>query len=487
MPAFDPRTDELVFPLHLPVPPRRELRHRAWRVLRSTARHFLPLAVARARGEDLDEKAWAHPLRLTFEDLGGTYMKFGQMIGSSPGVFGDDVSAEFRSCLDTGPAVPFADVRRQVEIELGRPLEATFAVFGEVPMAAASIAVVHEARLHNGTRVAVKVLRPGIETSVACDLGLIGPLIEILARQIGAGFSGTLLQLVDGFREQVAEELDLRNELRAQRAYQRLLAAVDLDRIVVPDPHPEASGRTILTMDYLDGVPIDDLAAIASMGHDPVPLVDQMVRANFMTVLRNGIFHGDVHAGNLMLLRDGRLALIDWGILGRLDPTSWGMFRSMIEGALGREGAWERVADYMLQIYGNVFKAQLGMDEADLRDFMRATVEPMLTRPFGEVSLAEFMSAPQKELARSQGLETGGRGLVALWRKWRKMRSVNADMLDTGGLGSAGDRGMFLLTKQMMYFERYGKMFLGDMAILEDRDFFTAVLDADPIDPAEVA
>lgn len=455
--------------------------------MRSVARHFGPLVWARARGREVDDKAWARPLRLTFEDLGGTYMKFGQMIGSSPGVFGDAVSAEFRSCLDTGPPVPFPEVRRQIETELGRPLESAYAEFSENPMAAASIAVVHEGRLHDGTRVAVKVLRPGIEGEVACDLGLIGPLIEILARQIGAAFSGTLLQLVDGFREQVAEELDLRNELRAQRAYQRLLAAVELDMLVVPDPHPEVSGRTVLTMDWLDGVPIDDLAAIGDMGHDPAPLVDQFVRANFMTVLRNGIFHGDVHAGNLMLLRDGRLALIDWGILGRLDPTSWGLFRAMIEGALGREGAWERVAEHMILIYGNVFQAQLGMDEDYLREFLKSAIEPLLTRPFAEVSLAEFLNAPQQEVARAQGLDPERGGALALFRKWRKIRSVTTDMLDTGGLGSDADRGMFLLTKQMMYFERYGKMFLGDIPILNDREFFEAALDATPIDPADVA
>ena len=139
-------------------------------------------------------------------------MKFGQIIASSPGMFGDDVADEFRACLDTGPPVPFPDVRQRVEEDLGLSLRDAFAEFEPEPIGTASIAVVHRARLLDGRTVAVKVLRPEIEHVVATDLDLMQPLLEILVRQTGDQMAGSTLQLLDGFRVQIGEEMDLRNE-----------------------------------------------------------------------------------------------------------------------------------------------------------------------------------------------------------------------------------------------------------------------------------
>src|SRR5205823_2675846 len=177
--------------------------------------------------------------------------------------------------------------------------------FDEIPIGRASIAVVHRATLRDGRTAAVKVLRPGIEDVVATDLRLMEPLLDFLSRQVGVAEAGQLVRMMDGFRQQVAEELDL----------------------------------------------------------------------------RNGVFHGDVHAGNLMLLRDGRIAALDWGIVGQLDPDTHRFFRRIIEAALGDESAWDEVAARLLRVYGPALGA-LGLDEAEMARFVRGVMEPMLTRPF---------------------------------------------------------------------------------------------------------
>ncbi len=167
-----------IYPRPLPEPSALALLRRSSTITRVVGRRFAPVALRQVRTirqGALPGIQVARPLRRSFEDLGGTFMKFGQIIASSPGMFGDDVAEEFRACLDTGPEVPFPEVRQRVEEDLGRPLDVVFAEFGRDPIGTASIAVVHRARLHDGTLVAVKVLRPNIEQVVATDLDLMQP------------------------------------------------------------------------------------------------------------------------------------------------------------------------------------------------------------------------------------------------------------------------------------------------------------------------
>lgn len=295
------------------------------------------LAAARALGRALpviarpgraDVPAIACALRTACEDMGATYVKFGQFVGSTPDIVGDAVAEEFRTCLDTGPAVPFERVRAIVEAELGRRIEDAFARFDERPFAAASIAVVHRAQLHDGTSVAVKVLRPGMESIVSADLALISAPVRFLARQ-GSDSALLVLSYLAGLREQVAEELDLRNEARSMDYFRRLFAELDLSLLAVPLVYHEISSRRVLTMQFLDGAAIDDLACIEEFGLDPKPLIRQLMQAWMLTAMYEGTFHADIHAGNLLLLRDGRLGMLDWGIVARLDPDTHGVVRSL--------------------------------------------------------------------------------------------------------------------------------------------------------------
>lgn len=472
----------LPVPIDLPNLDNTQLRRRAIQTARVIARNFAPLFTKKLLRQELPDKAGVRPLRRSFEELGATYVKFGQLLSSSPGVFGDVVANEFRTCLDAGPPVPLWKICKIVERELGRPLNEIFLKFSPEPIAAASIAVVHKAVLTDGRQVAVKVLRPGIETTVAADLDLMEPIFTLLARQIGVGLAGPLLQLLEGFREQVAEEMDFRNEMRTMLHHRHMMQKVHLPYVVIPEPFEEFSGRRVLTMEFLDGVPIDDLRGIEQFGVDPRPIVEDVVKAWFMTTIRNGTFHGDVHAGNLMLLRDGRMGVLDWGIVGRLSPDAHQFMRWVIEAALGDESAWQKIANHLRTIYGAGVVESLGLTESEMTDLIRQQIEPLLTQPFGQVSLATMFMGPQDKLGEAHAARISRQSPVNAIRKWREMRKIRKVALDHGGVGSDFDRGTFLIGKQLLYFERYGKMFLSDISLLADEEFFRDLLEQEPIE-----
>jgi predicted unusual protein kinase regulating ubiquinone biosynthesis (AarF/ABC1/UbiB family) len=465
----------------LPDPTRRQLLHRGAEIARAGTRRLAPLLARQAlhlrRSRSLLPPAVvARPFRLLCEDLGGTFMKFGQLVASSPGLFTEPVAAEFRAVLDTGPPVPFEAVRARIEADLGMRLEDAFAELDRDPIGGASIAVVYRGRRHDGREVAVKVLRPGIDLLVAADLDLMQPLAEVIARETGEQIAGSILQLLDGLRQQLGEELDLRNEARALDHFRLLAMEVGFGRIVVPQPHHDLSGENVLTMELLHGVPIDDLAHASLMGVDPAPLVEEVVRAFFTTTVRWGAFHGDLHAGNMLLLDDGRLGVIDWGIVGRLDPGTHRFFVRLLEALLGDETAWPEITAHLTRTYGQAIQVGLALSDEELTAFIRSLVESALTRPFGEVSLADLIEAPLIQAAKARGAQAQERSLRKVVMRLRSNRRMRRIAEGSGGIMSDFTRGTFLLTKQLMYFERYGKLFLADRPILADRELLVSLV-----------
>jgi predicted unusual protein kinase regulating ubiquinone biosynthesis (AarF/ABC1/UbiB family) len=460
-----------------------EFADRAAQVAAVVARRLGPAIARRASGREVTRAQIARPLRRAFEDLGGTFMKYGQVIASSASLFGEEMAAEFRSCLDTGPVVRFDRVRAQIERAVGGPVETVFARLEREPIGQASLAVVHRGTLHDGREVAVKVLRPGIESRVATDLALMRIVFNQLGGQLGPKAVGPLSELLDGLRGQLCEELNLGNEARVMQYFRRLPERSRLPLIAVPEPHLELSDRRVLVMEFLDGVPVDDLTRVEELGYDPAPLVEQVVQSWFMTALRGGVFHGDVHAGNIMLLRDGRLGVIDWGIVGRLTPETHDMFRNLVAGALGDDEAWNVVAKHFVAQWGPIAQQRLGVDDAWIASLFRDQVGQVLTRPFGEISLSELLMAPQKEIARKRAEKRAadGHGPAPSNRRQR-MRAMRRE----GGDAELPpiDRGMMLLGKQLAYFERYGRLYMRDISLLHDAEFFSAVLAAGPLDDA---
>src|SRR5439155_5638109 len=234
----------------------------------------------------------------------------------------------------------------------------------------------------------------------------------------------------------------------------------------------EWSGRRVLTMALLDAVPIDDVGAIEAMGHDPAPLLEQVLKAWFLTTLRHGVFHGDIHAGNLLLCRDGRLGIVDWGIVGRLDEGSYRVFRRALQACLGDESAWEEMPSLFRELTGMSFLQDgLGMSKEEAGRAVRANLEPILTGPLGQLDLTVLFAPPPQ--ANGQ---PGNGHKPSRTQRWRRMRRAHRMAIDSGQLEHQVNRSGFLLSKQLIYLERYGKMYIPDVALLGDREYVELLL-----------
>ncbi|MCB1260265.1 MAG: AarF/ABC1/UbiB kinase family protein [Acidimicrobiales bacterium] len=446
-------------PYHLRAPSGAHLRRRTAQTLDVARRRLGPLATRKALGKPIDPARAAPRIVAACADLGATYVKFGQLVASAPSVFGEEVSVAFRALLDQGRPVGFHKVQHEVERATHEPLRTTFAEFDPEPVGRASMAVVHRAQLADGTDVAVKILRPGIERKVAADFQLMGWLIPRVASRVAGAQAQMIEPMLAGLRNQLCEELDLRNEARTMDHFNGLLTEVDLPSVAIPHTYPELSSRRVLVMEWFDGAAIDDLSAIEAFGVDPVPLVTDTVKAFFLTTARYGLFHGDVHAGNLLLLRDGRIGVLDWGIVGRLDEDNREAFCDIIRAALGDEEAWGRVTDRIVAQIGPLIEHRLGVTPDQIPAMVRAVLEPMFTKPFGEVKLSTLLLGPEE-------LQGGRPGLAGV-----------GGTDDVEGLDPAAfDRSMLLLAKQLLYFERYGQMYLSELSLLSDRDFFSQLV-----------
>lgn len=277
--------------------------------------------------------ALAPRLRRLFVRLGPTFVKFGQLISGGTGLFPQRLVDEFASFRDRVPAEPFAHVRQVLAEEIPGGL-AAFASFDPEPLAAASIAQVHAATLPDGQRVVVKVQRPGIAEQVRRDLTWIATLAHLLDRWVKPARAGNLPGVIEYFTETLMEELDFRleaeNQLDVFEAVSRSDAAAG---VAVPRPHPTLVTRRVLVMERFEGFDSTDAAGMAAAGIDTAEMVAAGFTAFAEGALVWGVFHGDLHPGNIMVLPDGRYAILDYGIVGRLSPVERSAFAAMMAAA----------------------------------------------------------------------------------------------------------------------------------------------------------
>jgi hypothetical protein len=445
-------------------------------------RRVVPVVASNAFVRDPDRRKARLGARLALaaSELGVTFVKLGQILASSPSIAGQTLADAMRGVLDDGPAIPFADVKAIVEGDLGRPLGQVFASFDERPFAAASLAVVHRATLADADRtpVAVKVLRPASATLVASDLSLVRPFVAWLARQAPIGMLPAVPEVIDGLAEQLAEELDLRNEARAMQWFEEMVEVIHAKGVRVPRTMLEASGPRVLTMELIEGAKIDDLARLAEGDIDTKSSIQALIESWFALALCTGVFHGDMHAGNLLLTPDGGVVLLDWGIVGRLPAASLRFFRRSLEGSLGDETAWPDVRDHLLSTMPADALESVGITKEDLLQMVRAQTLMIMTAPFSELNL--MMLTPSA--ASLPGADDQPTPLPSsLSGRWRLLREERRKAREFRASGAAAQmqsppRGEMRLIKQLVFFERYGKLFLGDEPLIYDPDVYRALL-----------
>jgi ubiquinone biosynthesis protein len=307
------RVPDLVAPRHWPGP-------RAFTVLGHLGPAVGLWALgARRQGGSASRADLSRRLRVAAEHLGPTYIKLAQIISSGQGLFPEELVRECQRCRDQVPAEPWWVVRQVIEEDLGRPLDEVFSYIDHEPLAAASIAQVHPATLRTGERVVVKVQRPSVAERVTADIRVMAWLAPFLVGRIPVSALANPPALVELFAETISEELDFRLEAQNMLDVARVFAELGQRGYVVPRPHPELVTPRVLVMERLDGFAFYDVAGIKAAGVDTEAVVRTGMIGFMEGCMLHGIFHGDLHGGNLFVMADGRMALLDFGITGRLD------------------------------------------------------------------------------------------------------------------------------------------------------------------------
>src|SRR5215813_6483863 len=367
--------------------------------------------------------------RMFCEDMGPTFIKFGQIIASSAGLFPDAYVKEFQKVLDRVKPFPFDAVKRTLDEELGSEKAAHLVDIEPRQLASASIAQVHNARLRDGTPIVIKVQRPGIVARCMADMKLMRTVAGIVARFKKDADLANPVGVVDDFTKTLTEELDFRKEAANLDRFNEIMRELGHKHIHAPVPHHEYTTRKVLVMEQFIGLRVDRFDEIKARGINGEGKLVDGLRAWFQCVVFYGFFHGDVHAGNLMLLDDDTIGFLDFGIVGRFQEKERILVTDyMIAFASGN---YRRLAEIIVEMSGTPPGLDMDGFVKDLGD----TYRPLLTLSFSEVNYADFLPGIQRTATRHQ------------------MRMPNE---------------FILITKQLLYFDRYAKALAPKLNVFTD-------------------
>jgi ubiquinone biosynthesis protein len=326
-------------------------------------------------------------LRLALEELGPIFVKFGQAVSTRRDLLPTDLADELAKLQDRVPPFPGSEARRLIEQSYGRSVTEVFAQFDETPLAAASIAQVHAARLPGGEEVVVKVLRPGMRAMIERDLEVLHALADLAQRYWAEGRRLRPREIVTEYQKTILDELDLMREAANASQLKRNFAGSEL--LYVPEIYWDHCRTDVMVMERIHGVPISDLASLKAAGTDIARLAENGVRIFFTQVFRHNFFHADMHPGNIFVLIDDpqrpRYAAVDFGIVGTLDPRDQHYLAENFLAVFDRD--YRRVAQ--LHLESGWVPAEARVDE--MESAVRTVCEPIFDRPLKDISFGRIL------------------------------------------------------------------------------------------------
>ncbi len=335
-------------------------------------------------GDALTRQPFEARVRLALIDLGTTFIKLGQMLSTRPDLVGQPMAAELSKLQAQMPANPPDVAIGVVESELGRPIGELFMNFDGDALASASIGQVHRARLTTGRRAVVKVQHPGIEGTIRRDLDILGFLAEI------AEMNETLRRyqpasVIREFGRTTLNELDFRRELRNLQSFRRNFT--DDETVVFPRPYAELASGRVLTMEHLKGIAVADSKRLAKLDIDRDELARRGSNVFIQMIFRDGFYHADPHPGNFLALPNGKVGLLDAGMVGRID----GKLRKQIEDVLIAAG--DRDADRLADAVTRICTAPRDLDRAAFSNDLTELYQEFGTGPVGKFNVGGALTS----------------------------------------------------------------------------------------------
>ncbi len=326
-------------------------------------------------------------LRLALQELGPIFVKFGQAVSTRRDLLPPDIAEELAKLQDRVPPFPAALARASIERSLGRPVKEIFATFEDEPLAAASIAQVHGARLKSGHDVVVKVVRPGMRERIERDLEVLYTIAGLAQRYWREARRLRPSELVSEYEKTILDELDLMREAANATQLKRNFAGSDL--LYVPEVFWDFCRTDVMVMERIHGIPISDMARLRALGTNFERLAENGVRIFFTQVFRHNFFHADMHPGNIFVLADDperpRYAAIDFGIMGTLDPRDQHYLAENFLAVFERD--YRRVA--VLHVESGWVPPQTRIDE--MESAIRTVCEPIFDRPLADISFGHLL------------------------------------------------------------------------------------------------
>lgn len=377
-------------------------------------------------------------LRQSFTELGATYIKLGQLIASAPGIFPADYVKEMQQCLDNIAPMPFSDVEKVLQQEFKGRQKEIFRTINPVPLASASIAQVHAATLADGADVVIKVQRPGIETKLNADMNLIYLAVIIFEKITPGANRAGLRGIVEQFQQTIAEEVDFIKEAANIHEFANFLDAIAEPGVIVPKVYSQASTLRVLTMQRLYGKPLTDLETVKKYSRDPRKTLELALSVWFQSLALCGFFHADVHAGNLLILEDGKVAFIDFGIVGRFSAEIFEALLGLVSGFAEKNP--DTLADALINLnatHGKVDRDKFRRELVELISSMEKLGDDILKQTMVDETRLNQMVIQLVQITENNGLKI--------------------------------PRELALLFKQFLYFDRYVQALAPDMQIMQTK------------------
>jgi aarF domain-containing kinase len=381
----------------------------------------------------------AKELRELFESLGATYIKFGQFIASSPSVFPKEYVDEFQLLLDQTAAIPFRTIRKIIEEDLSLSLTDIYSHIDPEPLASASIAQVHAATLITGEDVVVKVQKPGVQAIITVDMHTVYVLIKLLEFMLPNTDRDALTGIVAEMYQAMIDECDFIKEAKHLDGFREFLVNTRVQTVVAPKAYHQASSARVLTMERFYGCSLTDQEALQKRNLDSAKALFDALNVWFSSLMGCDFFHADLHSGNMLLLEDGKVGFIDFGMVGRVGADSWQAVFGLFSGL--SEENYRAVAESMLAVGMTRENVSVEILTKDIERVFRAMndVDPE------DLVFGDGLSAPEgiNEVINSLGEIARNHGI-------RFPRSFT------------------LLLKQFLYFDRYVQILAPGANLFDD-------------------